>query len=469
MVRTYVPDIAARPYRKYALETLENCLKLVKSGMMSPSEAEREYKICRKTIYNKLKEEPEYEPRKPGGQPVFNKEEEEAFVRNLVLVSEFGFPLTKSDIRFVVQFYLIQNGKIVDKFENGNLPGPDWVEGFLKRHPNLTSRTAINESRNRAAIDRKTLTEYMTNLSKSLEGIPAENIYNYDETNLQDDPGAQKVIVRRGCKYPKKICNSSKTSTSLMMCGSAAGQILPPYVVFKSNSLWDTWTQGGPKGCRYNCSKSGWFDLRIFEDWFENLFLRFVRQKPGKKLLIGDNLSSHFSSKVLRLCREHEIRFVCLPPHSTHLTQPLDVAFFRPLKLIWRKVLRKWKVTKRGQKSTVLQKQDFPRLLKQLIDELLVQGSKNLRSGFAKCGITPFSLEKLLERLPQVDVDQNEVNQSFVTFLTQQRDDASGAVRKRKRRANVIPGRSLAESSSESDVDDPVSDIELVSVYSLDS
>ena len=40
-------------------------------------------------------------------------------------------------------------------------------------------------------------------------------------------------------------------------------------------------------------------------------------------VLIGDNLGSHFPIKVLQYCDENEIYFLCLPPNSTHLCQPL--------------------------------------------------------------------------------------------------------------------------------------------------
>lgn len=57
----------------------------------------------------------------------------------------------------------------------------------------------------------------------------------------------------------------------------------------------------------------------------------------GPVVLIGDNLSSHISIKVLELCEHNNILFsVCLPPNNTHLTQPLDVTFFGPMKKLWR-------------------------------------------------------------------------------------------------------------------------------------
>ncbi|KAF0757574.1 jerky protein-like [Aphis craccivora] len=47
-------------------------------------------------------------------------------------------------------------------------------------------------------------------LQRTLSGIPSSMIYNYDETNLTDDPVNKKVITKRGSKYVENFCNSSK-------------------------------------------------------------------------------------------------------------------------------------------------------------------------------------------------------------------------------------------------------------------
>lgn len=153
----------------------------------------------------------------------------------------------------------------------------------------------------------------------------------------------KKCIVKRGMKYLTLQRNTSKSSISLMMAGNAAGAVLPPFVVYKSNRLWLTWAEGGPNEARYANSPSGWFDTNTFEEWFVNHMMPQLKKQQGAKAVIGDNLSSHISPKVLELCENNEIKFICLPPNSTHLTQPLDVAFFRPLKQAWRAILSKYK------------------------------------------------------------------------------------------------------------------------------
>jgi hypothetical protein len=121
-----------------------------------------------------------------------------------------------------------------------------------------------------------------------------------------------------------------------MVCGNAAGRILLLYVVYKSSQLWNTWTERGPVGCRYHHTPSGWFDSLTFNDFFEGIMIPALRKLSGKKVIICDNLSTHLSVPILQRCQEENIHFVCFPPNSIQLTQPLDVSFFRPLKAAWR-------------------------------------------------------------------------------------------------------------------------------------
>ena len=186
----------------------------------------------------------------------------------------------------------------------------------MRRHPEITVRFASNIKRKRAAIGADTINEYFDHLSKELEGVPPTNIWNYDETNLTDDPGNKRIITKRGMKYPERIINSTKTATSLMFCGSAAGEILPPYVVYKAEAIWSTWTENGPPGTRYNRSKSGWFDSLCFEDWFMSTLLPRLKKADGKKVVIGDNLSSHINVTVLEACRKFNIKVDHVRSHA---------------------------------------------------------------------------------------------------------------------------------------------------------
>ena len=103
-----------------------------------------------------------------------------------------------------------------------------------------------------------------------------ENIFNYDETNVTDDPGRKIVVVRHGRNQIERKTQHSKTSTS-MFCGNAVGQFLPPMVVYKSENLYENWVRGDPKNAVYEVTPSAWFDWfnnRTFEIWFFKLFVK---------------------------------------------------------------------------------------------------------------------------------------------------------------------------------------------------
>ena len=78
-----------------------------------------------------------------------------------------------------------------------------------------------------------------------------------------------------------------------------------------------------------------------------------------------------------------------------HISQPLDVVFYGPLKKKWTKILKEWKFKNNTQ--TRLPKDIFPALLKQLISVL---DTDNLKSGFRSCGIYPFNSDALYSKLP---------------------------------------------------------------------
>ena len=129
-----------------------------------------------------------------------------------------------------------------------------------------------------------------------------------------------------------------------MFAGNARGQYLPHMVVYKAKNLYVGWTEGVPQKSVYDVTPNGWFDAKTFEQWFFEVFLPGVEGKTGTKVIIGDNLGSHFSPAVTDATPEHNIKFIMMPPNATHLCQPLDVAVFRGLKVAWKRILGNWRL-----------------------------------------------------------------------------------------------------------------------------
>jgi hypothetical protein len=57
-----------------------------------------------------------------------------------------------------------------------------------------------------------------------------------------------------------------------------------------------------------------------------------ARTKGPYRLLILDGHRSHSTPEFDLFCKEHNIITLCMPPHSSHLLQPLDVGCFAVIK-----------------------------------------------------------------------------------------------------------------------------------------
>lgn len=433
--------LGARSYQCYTQAALEQALNAMNNGTMSSREAERHFNVPRRTLLNKRNKKHSGRI----GHPLALTEIEERHLVDVVIASaEYGSPLTTLEIRMLVKQYLDSRGVRVLFFPNDNLPSCEWVHAFLKRYKGvLTNRHCQNVKRARAANTEEIMEEYFENLKISLRDVEPQNIINYDETNLTDDPGSQKCVFRRGTKYPERYMNTTKSAISLMFAATASGERLPLYVVYKAERLYDRWVTGGPPQTFYNRSKSGWFDAAIFQDWFSKVVVPWAKRNTDAKVVIGDNLSSHINIEILRLCQRLRIKFVLLPPNSTGLTQPLDVGFYRPLKRAWRKILTDLKT--RQPNINAVEKTIFPQLLTKLIEAIEPNFQKNICNAFRATGIHPIDPYEVLKKMPSERFKNrvsSEIDNALLSFL-QQKKSGQTIKKGKKKLLNIKPGQSV--------------------------
>ncbi|XP_066947082.1 uncharacterized protein [Macrobrachium rosenbergii] len=280
--KTMKSDSGRGSYMKVRPETkFQEACDAIRKGDLSVRQAAFQYGFSKSTLHDGVTRK---HIKKSGGQTILTDEEEAIIVDRLLTLSQWGFPSDTFELRVLIKMYLDRRGVTIKRLKN-NFPGCDWAHSFLKRHKNdLSQRMSQNIKVARAKVTPSIIRSYFRHLEATIENISPDNIINYDETNLSDDPGRKKVTVRRGCKYPERIMNSTKSSVSLMFGCTAFGKMLPPYVVYKAKHLYDSWTEGGPSNTRYNRTDSGWFDSTTFEDWFFKVILPYARSKEGKKL-----------------------------------------------------------------------------------------------------------------------------------------------------------------------------------------
>lgn len=117
---------------------------------------------------------------------------------------------------------------------------------------------------------------------------------------------------------------------------------MPPMFIFPRKKKKQEFELGLSPGWSETQS-SGWMTTELFIVWFEK-FIDFSKAtKESPVLLILDGHSTHTKNlQLIDMARENGVVLLCLPPHTSHRLQPLDVTFFKLLSLYYGDELRKW-------------------------------------------------------------------------------------------------------------------------------
>jgi hypothetical protein len=88
------------------------------------------------------------------------------------------------------------------------------------------------------------------------------------------------------------------------------------------------------KDWHFSCNSKGWTSNIHGQMWLKECFEPATQLKSNgrKRLLLCDGHDSHISAQFVSFCIDHNIILFLLPPHSSHLLQPLDVGVFGPVK-----------------------------------------------------------------------------------------------------------------------------------------
>jgi len=184
---------------------------------------------------------------------------------------------------------------------------------------------------------------------------------------------------------PRVVPSEGKSMHTVLVCGNAAGEYLPLYVLFKGTGrqLYHSWMAGTPEGTCFNVTPSGWMEDYAFEEWIIEVFLKFLEGKPKPVVLFFDGHNSHLTFKSAINCQQNGIHLICLPPYTSHTLQPLDVGVFGPMKTTWKNILSTFYQESQAAKVT---KGSFCVLLSKLWANSFINKPQNLVKGFKKTG-----------------------------------------------------------------------------------
>jgi hypothetical protein len=283
----------------------------------------------------------------------------------------------------------------------GEPVGKHWAERFVTHSAEL--RMAFNRAKDRQRIlqeDPETIGAWFTLVedTKAKYGVHNDDVHNFDETGFQMGViGSMKVVTgaeRRACPELVQPGNCEWVTVIQSIC--AAGYATPPFIIYKGRVHISAWYKEAdiPRDWKVSVSENGWTNNTLGLEWLKH-FDRHTkaRQVGGYRLLILDGHESHLNRDFKDYCLENKILTLCMPPHSLHILQLLDVVCFSPLKRKYSQRVRDLAC----QCIFHINKEGFLPAFKDAFFDVFT--TENCRKAFEAAGLVPLNAQVVLDCL----------------------------------------------------------------------
>ncbi|USP82162.1 hypothetical protein yc1106_09436 [Curvularia clavata] len=260
--------------------------------------AAKTFNISRATLHRRRAGCPTRRDCQPNSKKL-TKLEEEMIVDHILNLDSRGFAPTYAAVRDMADKLLAARG--------AGQVGQKWPANFVKQQ------------------------------TKAKYGICDDDVYNFDEAGFLMGKITTQLVVTASERRarPKAIQPGGREWVTFIAGINAAGWSIPPFLIFTGKYHLSAWYEEAeiPRDWAIAVSDNGWTTNELGVEWLKH----FVKHTDGKvvgarRLLILDGHESHQSLEFQELCKENNIYTLCMPPHSSHLLQPLDVGCFSPLK-----------------------------------------------------------------------------------------------------------------------------------------
>ncbi|KAI1000441.1 hypothetical protein K3495_g7754 [Podosphaera aphanis] len=231
--------------------------------------------------------------------------------------------------------------RILETNGDRNPLGKIWIPHFLKRNLRVASMAGrkIEAVRAKAANPQqlRAFIEKFEHTRKRLN-VATEDIYNMDETGLALGVCTNTIVIASSFKKKVYVKSSENREwVSIIECVSAAGRKLRCAAIFKVRTLQTTWFPASILDWLYTTSENGWRSNEIGTEWLRHIFLPEISShRPRPRLLILDGHGSHVNVDFIYTCKINNLELLFLPPHSSHILQPLDLTGFSVTKSTYR-------------------------------------------------------------------------------------------------------------------------------------
>ena len=329
---------------------------------------------------------------------VFTEEQEKALAQSLRKCSNLAYGIENEDARkLAFEFATKINVKVPETWVKYQMAGKDWMRNFLLRQKMYN--TQYNPQENTFFTNSST-DIFFNNLQQILRVYPSlidgYHIYNLGEITL--------VTISNNTSMSKSESNSVERARMVTICmiASAAGNFLPPAIIFPRAKYDSNLIKGAP--CRtlgLANSIGSMTDVEFLK--IINHFIAFTGStKNNPSILILQNDKSSTSPNVVERAQAAGVILLALPPNSDTFMHPLNVSVYEPFKTYYKEACNTWKKNN----SRTISIGDISPCIAEAFYKALTP--LNILSGFKSSGIFPCKSHQLKQEFQSNDEEEIE-------------------------------------------------------------
>ena len=247
-------------------------------------------------------------------------------------------------------------GRIVDRTRLSECGGPatlsvSWAKSLLKRM-NFTKRRASTKCLPPSDDVEEVRKEFLGELMEAvgLHEVPADLIFNWDQTGILLVPSAQWTMDRKGRKRVPIAGHNDKRQITAVMCGAFTGEMLPIQLVYKGTTKRCHPPYNFPGNWLISHSPNHWSNEETMVEYINEVIVPYVDQKRGDldlscdypAVAIFDHFKGQLTERVTQVLEENNIHSVLIPAAFTGELQPMDISVNKVVKSFIRNKFSEW-------------------------------------------------------------------------------------------------------------------------------
>jgi DDE superfamily endonuclease/Tc5 transposase DNA-binding domain len=273
----------------------------------------------------------------------------------------------------------------------------EWPRRFIERQPDLHKmRQKPIELVRKLAHDPEVILSWFQRFQALCTqfGVCNEDIWNFDETGFRIGVGkSQWIVTTSTSKRSYLASDNSRDLVTSVEAVSAGGAVIEEMLILPGKTHLERFYTDLGDNVLVGLSDTGYTNDELSYQYIIHFDRQSKKtQRGAHRILLCDGCGSHITREILEFCEQRLIHMFVLPPHTSHILQPLDVVLFQPLKHFHAKAVDN--ATRTG--CSDFNKLEFLAAIHGIRQQTFKKNS--ILSSFRECGIVPYN--------PQIAIDK---------------------------------------------------------------